>query len=1057
MRLRLVAALLVGAAPTALAAPTAVRSDRFTATLDAGLSSLRDQAGHVLVAEGGDRQGVAIRRVERDHWAGAGEGPDSLEPGGRAVRRYTDLADLPGATVECGLEVEEPTGDLIVNQRAEAPQKGVWGVEWRLGNIPLDLNILVPGLSGLKLTKAFTQPEMTFDYPIAWESQLVVVEGPGYGFSVWAEDAEGRFKRLTVRRTEGGWQLGFTTINSAPFDDLTSCESVRWHVNVYEGDWRVPARRYRDWAEQAFRPTRVEAQQPVWVQDIRCCVIMGLDIPVIEALAARLDPRQTLLYLPGWRQAGYDRDYPTYDQPVPELAPFVRRAKELGYRVMLHVNYFGVDPLNPLYAQFEPYQVRDPWGTHQQQWWLWERADPIIKFAYINPAHRPWRELFVERMRRLCAAVPVDALHLDQTLCIFNDHNGLLDGMSMLQGNVALHRELREALPEVALSGEGLDEVTCRYEAFAQRHAWGLNHTDGTWNRTCLQMAHPISSYLLRPYTVIYGYLGYAPPTDAQLYAAWNEAYQHWGVIPTLRPDPSQVAAPTGFSRQFFDEARCFQQERLDPDLDGPWPAGVCFPFRAADGPRAVRTAERVLLSGDREISRTITGVSEVGLPGSIPGWRVYDAERLFGLDPAYWYPYVPEPRDLRAFHVERLAEGFRASMVVQRQGLAAIATEQTGGLVADLAAELVNATCRSVPFEGEATEVKGPLSAPDGAQFVAAEGALFAHPPWQAPRRNPQTGAVERNGTGMAYVRFALRLPGQGELRFVSNVAIDAGAVGQRDADGVTFGVVVHAGGEELRAEVNEARGIRQPLTLDLTPFAGREVALELSVDPGPNRNPSFDWARWYGPRVEQDITTAGEMVVVSPEPYAVAFQGTEETALRPAGERYALEVTYPGTVFLVGEAPPPATLPLEVATAPFLTTFVSDTGEVLEAPQYASALPAVSTVGGIAKAGLFCHPPDHGRTVVDLPLRLPETPAQFHAFVGLRDESKSEGVVFRVEANGTVLAEEQVVPGQWHELAADLAPWAGKAVVLSLITDSDGPFSFDWAQWGTPEVRPG
>ncbi|NCQ32559.1 MAG: hypothetical protein GW802_34995, partial [Armatimonadetes bacterium] len=43
--------------------------------------------------------------------------------------------------------------------------------------------------------------------------------------------------------------------------------------------------------------------------------------------------------------------------------------------------------------------------------------------------------------------------------------------------------------------------------------------------------------------------------------------------------------------------------------------------------------------------------------------------------------------------------------------------------------------------------------------------------------------------------------------------------------------------------------------------------------------------------------------------------------------------------------------------------------------------------------------------------------------------------------------------LPGEWSELAVDLSPWAGKPVVLSLVTDSEGPYSFDWAIWG--EVR--
>ena len=79
---------------------------------------------------------------------------------------------------------------------------------------------------------------------------------------------------------------------------------------------------------------------------------------------------------------------------------------------MLHVNYFGVDPLNPLYKKFEPHQVRDPWGDHEKLWWLWTRAEPEIRFAYINPASQAWRRYFVDAMVKLCRTYHIDSLHL---------------------------------------------------------------------------------------------------------------------------------------------------------------------------------------------------------------------------------------------------------------------------------------------------------------------------------------------------------------------------------------------------------------------------------------------------------------------------------------------------------------------------------------------------------------------------------------------------------------------------------------------------------------------
>ena len=46
-------------------------------------------------------------------------------------------------------------------------------------------------------------------------------------------------------------------------------------------------------------------------------------------------------------------------------------------------------------------------------------------------------------------------------------------------------------------------------------------------------------------------------------------------------------------------------------------------------------------------------------------------------------------------------------------------------------------------------------------------------------------------------------------------------------------------------------------------------------------------------------------------------------------------------------------------------------------------------------------------------------------------------------------------MLPGAWEPLSADLSEWSGQRVVLSLVTDSDGPFNCDWACWGEPTLR--
>jgi hypothetical protein len=133
----------------------------------------------------------------------------------------------------------------------------------------------------------------------------------------------------------------------------------------------------------------------------------------------------------------------------------------------------------------------------------------------------------------------------------------------------------------------------------------------------------------------------------------------------------------------------------------------------------------------------------------------------------------------------------------------------------------------------------------------------------------------------------------------------------------------------------------------------------------------------------------------------------------------------------------------------------FILDSGQVLPSAPYAGLSRQPSTVGGVARDGLSAHPPDHGRTVALFPMTLPAAPARLRTWIGIRDGSRSDGVIFAIELNGRQIARKRMLPGRWESLTVDLGHWAGKPVVLALITDSDGPFNFDWAAWGEPTVE--
>ena len=116
---------------------------------------------------------------------------------------------------------------------------------------------------------------------------------------------------------------------------------------------------------------------------------------------------------------------------------------------------------------------------------------------------------------------------------------------------------------------------------------------------------------------------------------------------------------------------------------------------------------------------------------------------------------------------------------------------------------------------------------------------ALLEHPPW-------------RNGTGITFQEFRFQLPpankvGRIMLRGATAMHADAIAkAGEKPkSDGVTFRIEAngHALLDEHRDDANW-----KDFTFDLSEFAGQILTLRFETDPGPQDNPSFDFALWSG-----------------------------------------------------------------------------------------------------------------------------------------------------------------------------------------------------------------
>lgn len=138
---------------------------------------------------------------------------------------------------------------------------------------------------------------------------------------------------------------------------------------------------------------------------------------------------------------------------------------------------------------------------------------------------------------------------------------------------------------------------------------------------------------------------------------------------------------------------------------------------------------------------------------------------------------------------------------------------------------------------------------------------ALQMHPPY-------------RGGTGVVSADYRLRLPDRKPLRLFFHNAIRDNGPREPASDGVTFLVWVDG---EKRFERHTDAKMWLPGEVDLSAYAGREIALRLECHPGPRRNTTCDSAYWGDP-----VVVSGERPApLAPEARAALLESARNAAL--------------------------------------------------------------------------------------------------------------------------------------------------------------------------------
>jgi len=466
------------------------------------------------------------------------------------------------------IRADAATGDLLFEPSAYSSRPGVRACRWNLRGVGGGLKLAAPFFQGVLLELEDPLIRGThWDWPRGGEAALAIFQARSGGFWVHTEDTHYRYKALQVGIGDDARALGFETEAYGPIDANLAAGGLAWRVNVFQGDWRRPAARYREWLWEAYGLRREEERRKAWIHELAMAISWCPgEIAILEALAERVDPHKVLIHFPNWRTDPYDENYPTY-VPSDAAIEFVARANEMGFHVMPHFNSLETDPTNPVYEQVRDFAYRDI-ETKKLHGWSWVNRRPIgvpesnlmrgrhrdkKVMVKIHPGLAMWRSILCGRIAAAVKRLGVEQVFIDVTLNTYNLHNCLVEGMTPSEGIDRLIHQVAEGAGGAAVGGEGLNEVTFRGLSFGQVHlfkSWhrsveGLERTGGC----------PLNNFLFGKLCRAFGYSGLGGKNaDEELRSRIHEEHEALPTI-TIR-SAAEIVNPTPAVKRALARAR---------------------------------------------------------------------------------------------------------------------------------------------------------------------------------------------------------------------------------------------------------------------------------------------------------------------------------------------------------------------------------------------------------------------------------------------------------------------------------------------------------------------
>lgn len=400
------------------------------------------------------------------------------------------------------VSVEPESGAILIEPSAYSSRPGVLACRWNMAGIRPDLQLVAPFFQGIKLKLDDSLIANThWEWPLYWEAGLAVLQSNKGGFWIHTRDNRYRYKALQVGSGAQKNHLGFDTQAYGPIDDNLSAGGLVWRINVFEGDWKIPAEQYRGWLWDAYNLRAEEQKRQDWTRDVKFAVSWCPgEGSILDAISKKVNPKHCLIHYPNWRTNPYDENYPTYIPSEPAKA-FIKKGLSMGFRMMPHFNAIDMDPSHPSYTYLRDFQYR---GIERKdlRGWSWYRGRGLgvpesnasrrnnrdkKVMVKVHPGLSMWRSILGQNILEASRELNLDTVFIDVTLVSHNLHNCFVEATTPTEGMKKIISHVASLGGGLVVGGEGLNEITMQGQSFAQAHlfkSWhssmeGLERTGG--------------------------------------------------------------------------------------------------------------------------------------------------------------------------------------------------------------------------------------------------------------------------------------------------------------------------------------------------------------------------------------------------------------------------------------------------------------------------------------------------------------------------------------------------------------------------------------------------